>query len=176
MKKLFEVEIPKLSGEKLIKDSGLFSWIDDDFVNYGAIEKGIRTEKQKLEVMELTENMDFASMFDKKQALTQEQILYFVENHKDKLTYDGYATFFLLKSGENFFVARVYLLSDGRLDVDVYKFGYAYVWRAGRRDRVVVPQLTLGNSSYSGAKTLNIFDPSKIEFVYDGKHYKLTEI
>jgi hypothetical protein len=79
-------------------------------------------------------------MFDKKQILTQEQILYFIKNHEDKLRDDGYATFFLFESHGEFFVAYVYFYSFGSLSVSVGRFESAFVWGAEYRRRLVVPQ------------------------------------
>lgn len=143
MNHIITIKIPALKGNKLVKDSKLFNWIDSDFVNYKASEKGKKTKAQNLDVLELTGDGTFKDIFTDpdKMVLTQEQILYFVENHKDKLRQYGYITFFLFKSYNNFFVARVYVRSRGRLDVHVSRFGFSGVWDAGYRSRVVVPQL-----------------------------------
>ena len=140
MKKLHTITIPPLSGKKLIKDSKLFSWIDPDFVNYGASEAGSETEAGNFDVLELTKDMTFKEMFQENQAMTQEQILYFVENHKEKLKQDNYAIFFLFKSEGNFFVAYVNVNPDG-LNVNVNRFENSFVWDAGGGPRFVVPQL-----------------------------------
>lgn len=142
MKHLNTVEIPALSGKKLIKDSKLFSYIDPDFINYGASEVSKATKEIKVDVLELTEDSTFRQMFTnpEKMALTQEQILWFIENHKDKLNEDWY-NFFLLKSKSNFFVACVYVDGDGSLNANVCRFGDAGVWDAEYRHRFFVPQL-----------------------------------
>lgn len=143
MKYLFTVSIPSLNGKKLIKDSKLFKWIDSDFVSYGADEPGYKTEKGQLDVLELDKNGTFKDIFTEpdKMCLSQEQILWFVKNHRDKLRTDGSFTFFLFKSKDNFFVAYVSFRSAASLYVDVYRFERSSVWSAGRRLRVVVPQL-----------------------------------
>ena len=141
MKKLFTVTIPSLSGKGLITDSKLFSYIDKDFIDWGANEQKGKTKKQKVDVLEMIKDATFKQMFDKSQVLTQEQILYFVKNHKDKLRTEGYATFFLFESKGNFFVAFVGFRFGGRLRVSVYRFGRSGVWYAEYRHRVVVPQL-----------------------------------
>jgi len=140
MKKLFTITIPPLSGKKLIQNSKLFGCIDPDFIGWEANEPKGKTQEQQVDVLEMTENATFEQMFDKKQVLTQEQILYFIKNHKDKLRSDGYATFFLFESKGNFFVALVGFDFGDSLYVSVWRFEHSYVWDAGDRHRVVVPQ------------------------------------
>jgi hypothetical protein len=143
MNHITTIKIPALKGDKLIKDSKLFGWIDPDFVSYGANKKGGKTKAQNLNVLEIVQNGTFKDIFNEpnKMVLTQEQILYFIKNHKDKLRQNCYATFFLFKSGDDFFVADVYVDSYGELGVDVRRFEVSYVWYAVDRRRVVVPQL-----------------------------------
>jgi hypothetical protein len=146
MKSLYkDIKIP-VQKAKLIKDSKLFSYIDSDFNNLTGLDATFN--EQNFEVLEMDKDATFKEIFTQpeKMAMTQDQILSFVENHKDKLRTNGYATFFLLKNNEDFFVVFVYLYDDGRLEVYVSPFSYGSVWRAGGRHRVVVPQLTLESS------------------------------
>jgi len=140
------IKCPELKGQKLIKDSKLFHWIDVDFVNFGANKPTGKTQKINLEVKELTQDSTFKKMFSnpEKMALSQEQILWFIKNHKDKLRYNGdeCAIFFLFKSGDNFFVASVYVYGGDGLHVSVYRLGFDHVWDAVYRHRLVLPQLT----------------------------------
>lgn len=136
------------SGTKTIADSkNIFSWIDDDFKAYGANTKGVATKETSVDVYEMAKDATFAQMFGSLSTdlstlcLTQEQILNFVAKHRNMLRTEGYGTFFLFKSGEDFFVARVYVCSDG-LRVYVRRFEYGRVWSAERSPRLVVPQLT----------------------------------
>lgn len=173
MNHITTIKIPALKGDKLIKDSKLFAWIDPDFVNYRASEKGDKTKVQNLDVLEMTKNGTFKDIFidPDKMVLTQEQILYFVENHKDKLRQDGYTTFFLFKSYNNFFVAFVYVYSDGKLPVYVRRFEDSRVWCARNLRRVVVPQL---------AETLKPLKPEILDgetiMIIKGEKYKLVKI
>jgi len=64
-----------------------------------------------------------------------------VKKYRSWLRADGYATLFLFKSHGHLFVANVDLGSDGRLEVYVDRFGRSFIWHAGRRGRLVVPQL-----------------------------------
>jgi hypothetical protein len=141
MKKLFTVKCPTLKGTKVIKDSDLFSWIDSDFENYGASEPGKETKKMELCVLEMDKNATFKGIFTNpdKMALNQEQILWFIRKHRDKLRDEGYGTFFLFKSKGKFFVARVRFYSGGALEVNVYGLGYDDLWGAECRHRVVTP-------------------------------------
>lgn len=146
--KLIEtVIIPATKGTKVITDSKLFSYIDSDFKKWGADKKEKKHSKTILEIREITEHSTFAQMMSPENILTQEQILYFVEHHKDKLRSGGYATFFPFKSSNEVFVAGVDFLDGGSLHVDVRRFDDGRVWAAGRRRRVVVPQLALNTSA-----------------------------
>ena len=155
------IQIPKTTGKETIINSKLFYYIDSDFKNYGADELGEKQPATELAVCELTEDMMFQQMFTKpdEMALTQSQILEFIENNKDKLRQDGYATFFLFKSKGNFFVARVRVGSDG-LYVLVGRFEGGHVWDAEYRHRLVVPQLTL--KYLSDTETLEPLVPAAI--------------
>ena len=77
--------------------------------------------------------------------LSQEQILYFVENNKDRLIDNYYANLFFFKVKDEFFVAHVNVYSGGNLHARVYRFPYDFVWYAEYRFRFVVPQLALAS-------------------------------
>lgn len=123
------------------------SYIDFDFNNWKLDKAGMTTEETAVQVYELAKDATFAQMFGSlgidlnKLCLTQHQIKAFCEQHFSWLRTDGYATFFLFKVEEYFFVARVYVCSDG-LAVRVGLFGRGGVWGAGARHRLVSPQLT----------------------------------
>ena len=123
------------------------SGIDSDFKSWGTNKAGASTEKTPVQVHEMVKDATFAQMFGSlgidldKLCLTQHQIKTFCEVHKEWLRKDGYATFFLFKVDEQFFVASVHVSSDG-LYVRVCRFGDDRVWRAENFLRMVVPQLT----------------------------------
>lgn len=123
------------------------SGIDGDFKNWGLNKAGNSTEKTPVQVHEMVKDATFAQMFGSlgtdldKLCLTQHQIKIFCEVHKEWLRKDGYATFFLFKVNEQFFVACVFVDSGG-LVVYVDRFGSDFVWGAECTHRVVVPQLT----------------------------------
>ncbi len=133
--------------EILSKAKEMFVWIDSDFIGYGADEAGSATKETPVAVYEMVENATFAQMFGSlnsdldKLCLTQDQIKNFVKKYRNWLRTDGYGTFFLFKSKNNFFVAYVYLFSGAGLEVCVYRFGRDFVWRVECRHRIVVPQL-----------------------------------
>jgi hypothetical protein len=80
-----------------------------------------------------------------KLCLSQGQITMFCQDHHKWLRQDGWATFFLFKEKDLFFVARVSVCSDG-LKVFVERFnGRESLWNAAFRIRVVSPQLTAEN-------------------------------
>lgn len=126
------------------------SWIDGDFNAYGCDVKGEPTDKQKVQVHEMIKDGNFKAIFGglyenlDSLCLTQPQIIQFAKKHRQWLRDGGYATLFLFKVGDEFFVACVRVYSDG-LDVSVGRFSSDYVWGAGHRHRVVVPQLALAN-------------------------------
>lgn len=152
MKILFkDITIKALKGKKTIARSEMFNYLDSDFENYGTDKIGEVTKEMPLAMLEINEDGTFEQIFariGKKEecVMSQEQILDFIENHNDKLRSYGFATFFLFKVGEDFFVASVRVRSDGSLEASVGRFSYDYVWGAGDRLRVVVPQLALKTS------------------------------
>jgi hypothetical protein len=122
------------------------SGIDSDFKNWGTNKPGIATTETAVEVHEMVKDTTFAQMFGSlgtdldRLCLTQHQIKTFCKKHPNWLRADGYATFFLFKVDNQFFVAYVRVDSDG-LRVNVDRFEDAYVWHAESAPRVVVPQL-----------------------------------
>jgi len=127
------------------------SWIDPDFQNWGLSRKGKTTLETEVEVYEMVKNANFKDVFASLSddlnllCLTQDQIIDFCKKHRGHLRQDGYATFFLTKKDfekpateDNLFVAGVRVFSGG-LFVFVFHFGYALVWCAGDRRRLVVP-------------------------------------
>jgi hypothetical protein len=123
--------------------------IDSDFVSWGANEKGMSTSETLVEVYEMAKNATFAQMFGSLSAdanrlcLNQHQIKNFIRKYRSWLRTDGYATLFLFKSNNQFFVALVYLNSGGRLYVRVDRLEDDGVWCAENRNRLVVPQLAV---------------------------------
>lgn len=156
------ITLPPLKGKKLIKDAtDIFAgYIDSDFKNWNT--KTHVSKQMKVEVREMTEDATFEQMFSKETLLTQDQIIYFVENFKNLLRTDGYATFFPFKSGEEVFVADVDFYSDEQLEVGVFRLSDDNVWDARYRHRIVVPQLTL-NPSESDPLSLAPFDTSDVK-------------
>lgn len=121
-------------------------YIDSDFKNWGLDVPAEATKRVKTHVFEMTQDGDFKAIFGSfgenldRLCLTQAQIKQFCKKHAKWLRTDGYGTFFLFKVGKDYFVADVDVYSDG-LYVHVFRLSYDYVWDAGYRPRVVVPQL-----------------------------------
>ncbi|HUD04093.1 MAG TPA: hypothetical protein VMR73_01210 [Candidatus Paceibacterota bacterium] len=137
--------------ETLAKAKDLFTgFLDGDFKAYGTDHPAAPTKAMPVEVYEMVENADFRKLFGgfqtelDKLCLTQAQIKSFVKNHSDWLRKDGYATFFLFKVEDKFFVAVVYVYSDG-LHAYVCRLGGDDVWCGEDQHRVVVPQQTLAS-------------------------------
>lgn len=133
----------------LAQAADLFTdYLDDDFVSYGTDVPSAATPETAVEVYELVKDARLDQMFPSVSAdldrlcLTQHQIKEFVLDHQTWLHPEGWATFFLFKVGDKFFVAGVYRHADG-LEAHVSRFSHDYVWRAECRFRVVLPQLAL---------------------------------
>ncbi len=142
--------INAVDGSSLLSEaSDVFSWIDKDFKNYGADERGPATKETRVQVFEMSKDATFKDMFGSLSSnletlcLTQAQIKEFVKMHRTWLRTDGYGTFFLFKSNNNFFVALVGVGSGGTLRVGVFRLEYSLVWYAGGRRCLVAPQLAV---------------------------------
>jgi len=122
------------------------SWIDGDFKNWGLDKAGSKTKETLLEVREITENGTFNDIFGSlgedldKLVMTQSQIISFCGKHPTLLRQEGYATFFLIKENDEYFVVDVDVNSDG-LYAGVGRLEDDRVWDGVYRHRLVVPQL-----------------------------------
>ncbi len=122
------------------------AYLDGDFENYGTNKPGRLTEAQPVVVHELIKDGNFPQIFGSlgtdlnKLCHQQDQVINFTKKFRQWLRQDGYATLFLFKVGDQFFVAGVHVCSDGPLSAYVSRFGRAFVWYAGFQLRVVLPQ------------------------------------
>ncbi|MCX6714070.1 MAG: hypothetical protein NTV48_03145, partial [Candidatus Vogelbacteria bacterium] len=123
-------------------------FLDPNFTNWGTNVPGKATAEALFEVWEMfKENGTLAQIFGgfgidlDKLCWSQDQIITFVETHADLLHPEGWATFFLFRVGDEFFVAYVLRYGDGRLRANVDPLSNGYVWDAEHRFRFVVPQL-----------------------------------
>lgn len=122
------------------------SGIDSDFKNWKLDKAGNATEETAVQVYEVAKDATFAKMFGSlgsdlnKLCLTQHQIKTFCEKHSSWLRTDGYATFFLFKVEDQFFVADVDV-DPGGLFVYAFRFGDGFEWHAENQHRLVSPQL-----------------------------------
>ncbi len=139
-----------LNGKETIADSkNVFSSIDKDFKNYGANKTSTATKELIVEVYEMAKDTTFTQMFRSlnsdlgKLCLTQHQILNFVQKHRNWLRTEGYATLFLFKAGDQFFIALMRFDITGLLFVFVDFLECERVWNATIRYRIVAPQLPL---------------------------------
>lgn len=121
--------------------------IDPDFVGYGLDVEGVATPDMGVEVHELVSDGQFENIYNnverdlEKLVLTQDQVISFVEDHLEGLRKDNSETFFLLKKGKDFFVARV-SSPDGELLVLTYWLKSTIVWDSDDKLHFVFPQLT----------------------------------
>ncbi len=151
-----KLSLSESDGEAIIfKAKNVFKhYIDPGFQNWDLRRKSKTTLETEVEVYEMVKDATFKDIFISlldnidSLCLTQSQIIDFCEKHRSHLRQDVYATFFLTKKDfgkpateDNLFVVSVRVFSDG-LDVLVFHFDDARVWRAGFRPRVVVPKLS----------------------------------
>ncbi|MDP3900522.1 MAG: hypothetical protein Q8Q23_05605, partial [bacterium] len=140
--------VPATSGRRtLAQATDMFTGhLDPDFKNWGTDVAGEARPETPADVYEQIENATFADMFTSLSSnldqllWEQEQILAFVESHRNWLRPQGYGNFFLFKVGSSVFVAGVFFYSDGTLIARVDRFDDDDVWVRGRRHRVIVPQ------------------------------------
>lgn len=125
------------------------AYLDSDFRNWSLDVRAPATEETRARVYEMCEDGTYADIFGSfarplsELCFTQDQIVEFCVKYPDRLRQDGFATFFLFKVNDEFFVARVYGYPLG-LNVHAYRFGHSSVWLGGYRPHVVVPQQELG--------------------------------
>lgn len=142
------ISVGATDGTRTIAEAGdaFVSGIDPDFVSWGLDVPSRPTKVTEAIVCEMTNDGTFAEIFGSLKCSLeslcwkQSQIVDFVKKYKDRLRGDGYATFFLFKGGDKFFVACVGAYSDGSLSVGVRCFSHALVWLAHYHHRFVVPQ------------------------------------
>ena len=85
----------------------LFHYIDSDFKNWNTDVAGEAAPAMPVAVYETVKDANLAKMFGaladdpSRLALTQDQIIQFVERHRNWLRQDGWATFFLFRSGDS---------------------------------------------------------------------------
>lgn len=168
------IPLASCSNETIARADGVFTgWIDLYFTDWNLDVKSPKTDATELAVLEMDKSGTFKELFVSissdldSMCLTQAQIVEFVRSHKAHLRTDGYATFFLFKVGNEFFVARVFLGSGSRPGAHVYHFSDDHVWNAEYRRRFVVPSNCVSqapNSSDSDSLALRFFEKvSKID-------------
>lgn len=144
------LELDETDGKETIaKAKDTFpGYIDGDFKGWGCDVKSEPTKKTQVSVYEMIKDGTFAQIWNgmsndlNSLCLTQSQIIQFVQKHRKWLRTEGYGTFFLFKVRNEFLAADVSFDGYGRPGVGVDRFSSGYVWDAGRRRRVVIPQLT----------------------------------
>lgn len=138
------------------KESGLHyagdlftGYLSSNLKDWNLINAQPKTEKAEVKVFEMHKDGDYKAIFGSFNkdldtlCMTQAQIKNFCEKNKDKLRKNGYATFFLFKEGDQFFVAGVHFYGGGQLCLIVDKFSDGNVWGAVGQHRVVVPATAL---------------------------------
>jgi hypothetical protein len=141
-------EIPPTDGKQTIfrAKKTFTAYIDPDFKGYGLDVRSEGKPMLQVESLELVKDGTLQDIFGSfgvdldRLVLTQDQIIWVVENRPEMLLQNGYANLFLMKQGDEYFVADAHRDSDG-LSVNARRLSDDDVWRAGYRRRVVVPQL-----------------------------------
>ena len=141
--------------ETLAGATDVFRYIDSNFEHWSCDVAGPPTREAPVQVYEMVRDSTFREMFGfgvplDRLALTQAQIKQFVKHYPDWLKEGGNGTFFLFKVGNEFFVAAVYLFSDGRLGARVRHLSLERLFRA---TKLIVPQ-DIGDSINSIHKML----------------------
>jgi len=133
--------------ETLARATDLFRYIDSNFDHWNCNGFGPPTKETAVQVHEIVRDSTFQEMFGSFGvtvaclALSPAQIKQFAKRYPDWLKKGGNGTFFLFKTGDEFFVAAVYFFVDGRLGVRVRRLTLERVFRAQKRHRVVVKSL-----------------------------------
>ena len=150
LKLLETVSLPACNGSRHIAQAeDVFKYyIDSDFKNWNLDNVSATTPQTNVSVHEMIKDATFVQMFGclgpdlDKLCLSQHQIVEFCQMHPARLREEGYATFFLFKEGDQFYVADVHVYADG-LRVRVDRLERGIVWFGECRRRLVVPQLTV---------------------------------
>jgi len=140
------VPLGATNGSRIIAEATdiFIGWIDPDFRNYRADESGATTKPALADVYEISRDgnlkylLGFLSSDSKSLALTQDQIIDFVEKNPEYLHPKGGGTFFLFESHKKLFVAFVLRGDSGKLKASVYHFANVNVCFAEHRPRLVV--------------------------------------
>jgi hypothetical protein len=134
------IMIAACDGSRYIaKEKGVFkAFIGGLFGSWGLDKRGKSTATTNVSVHEMIKDATFAQMFGSlgsdldKLCLSQHQIVEFCEKQAKWLRADGYATFFLFREGDQFYVARVRVAARGGLYVRVSHHGDAFVYSIAR--------------------------------------------
>jgi hypothetical protein len=130
--------------ETLARAADVFRYIDSNFANWNCDVPGPPAKETSVQIYEMVRDSTFQEMFGgfgaalDRLALTQAQIKQFVKRYPDWLKKGGNGTFFLFNAGDEFFVAAMYLFSDGRLGARVRRLTLERVFRAKKRHRLVL--------------------------------------
>ena len=134
--------------ETLAGATEAFRYIDSNFEHWNCDVPGRPTKETPVQVYEMVGDSTFQEMFGgfgvalDRLALTQAQVKQFVQRYPGWLKKGGNGTFFLFNAGDEFFVAAMYLFSDGRLGARVRRLTLERVFRAKKHHRLVLKSLT----------------------------------
>jgi hypothetical protein len=135
---------PTEGRETLAQATDIFRYIDSNFEQWNCSVAGPPTKETPVQVYEMVRDSTLEEMFGgfdvplDQLALTQAQIKQFVKRYPDRLKKGGNGTFFLFEVGKEFFVAALYLFSDGRFGARVRRLMLERVFRAKKLHRLVL--------------------------------------
>ncbi len=141
------LELDPTDGQATIAESkGVFNWVNPLSRDYRCNVPGKPTGKTRVAVYRMVRKGDFRRMFCRlgvdlgKLRFKQDQIIQFVQKHRQWLQTEGCTTFFLFGKEYEPFVAEIIVRRDDTLDANVSWFSNSTVFSADNRIRVVVPQ------------------------------------
>jgi hypothetical protein len=141
------VMIEKCDGKAYISDAkNIFkSYINLSFRDFFLNKKDQATEETLLDIHEIVESANCSQIFLSlntdldKLVMTQNQIIRFCEKYSTLLRKKGFATFFLVKENNEYFVVLV-TMHPGGLRIGFIRFKCNRVWLGEYRHRLVIPQ------------------------------------
>ena len=135
---------PTEGEETLAGGTDVFGYIDSNFQRWCCDVTQLPTKETPVRVYEMVRDSTLEELFGgfgvalDSLTLTQSQINQFARRYPGWLKRGGNGTFFLFKVGNEFFVAAVFLFSDGRLGVRARRVSLERALRAQKRHRVVL--------------------------------------
>jgi len=151
LKELFpkkELVLPPNDGQKVIANSSdVFKfWIDPWFLREKHKQRQKISAKTPVKVYEIIDDVSFDEIFNlfhknlNNYCLTQSQIIDYCQLYSDYLRKGGYESYFLFKEDYQFFLAYVYVYSDG-LEINSISLKSSCILSAEDKLRLILPKI-----------------------------------